>query len=158
MWANAKKHLSFNSLRDIISDNVNQIQDNREAHKIQYSIHDACLGALAMMHFQHPSLNSFEHIINASSIHFNNLQAMFQIERLPQATQMREILDNLTPEALEAILPDLFKPPQRGKHLENFKFFNGSYLVSIDGTEYFSSKCISCDHCLHKTSKLGSTT
>ena len=158
MWATPKKHLSFNSLRDIISDSVNQIQDNREAHKIQYSIHDACLGTLAMMHFQHPSLNSFKHIINASSIHFNNLQTLFQIESLPQATQMREILDNVAPEYLEAILPELFKPLQRGKFLESFKFLNDSYLVSIDGTEYYSSKCISCDHCLHRTSKQGITT
>jgi hypothetical protein len=42
---------------------------------------------------------------------------------------------------------------QRGKHLVNYQFLDGSYLVSIDGSEYFSSENIHCPHCLVTTSK-----
>jgi hypothetical protein len=42
---------------------------------------------------------------------------------------------------------------QRGKQLANYQFFDGSYLVSIDGSEYFSSEKIRCPHCLVTTSK-----
>lgn len=34
----------------------------------------------------------------------------------------------------------------------------GQLLVALDGTEYFSSQCIHCDQCSHRTHKNGSVT
>jgi hypothetical protein len=40
---------------------------------------------------------------------------------------------------------------QRGKQLERYQFLDGKYLISMDGTQYFTSKNISCEHCLTAT-------
>ncbi len=45
---------------------------------------------------------------------------------------------------------DVFTQLQRGKALEPFVFHQGAYLLSLDGTGYFSSKKIHCDCCLQK--------
>lgn len=45
----------------------------------------------------------------------------------------------------------MFREAQRGKVLEQFVFLNGCYLLSLDGTQYFSSTKIHCLACLEKT-------
>ena len=54
---------------------------------------------------------------------------------------------------------DVFRQLQRGKALEPYVFHDGCYLVSMDGTGYFSSKKIHCKSCLQKkNSKTGEIT
>lgn len=47
---------------------------------------------------------------------------------------------------------------QRGKALEPFVFYQGSYLLSLDGTQYFSSQAIHCPCCLERKHKNGQLT
>ena len=47
---------------------------------------------------------------------------------------------------------------QNGKLLDNYKYIDGSYLVTIDGTGYFSSHEIHCTNCCEKHHRNGSTT
>jgi len=48
---------------------------------------------------------------------------------------------------------DVFTQLQRGKALESYTFHEGAYLMSLDGTGYFSSKKIHCDSCLQKKNR-----
>ena len=66
---------------------------------------------------------------------------------------MREILDPLKPEDLRALFVDVCRQLQRGKALEPFAFYQGCYLLSLDGTGYFSSQAVHCDSCLEKVNK-----
>ncbi|HJH32579.1 MAG TPA: transposase [Methanosarcinaceae archaeon] len=60
---------------------------------------------------------------------------------------------------MEPLFNDIFRTLQRGKVLEPMVFMNGCYLLSIDGTGYFSSNKIHCDSCCTKiNSKTGVTT
>jgi hypothetical protein len=81
-----------------------------------------------------------------------NLRTIFKVTNVPEDTQMREVLDKLNPEYLEKIFGDYFSNLQKDKILKNYIFLDGSYLVSIDGSEYFSSDKISCSCCLTRTS------
>jgi hypothetical protein len=47
---------------------------------------------------------------------------------------------------------------QRGKGLEEFAYWNNCYLLSLDGTQYFTSTKIHCDSCQEKHSRDGSIT
>jgi hypothetical protein len=47
---------------------------------------------------------------------------------------------------------------QRAKGLEGFAFLDGHYLLSLDGTGYFSSKKIHCEQCGEKHHRDGTTT
>ena len=78
---------------------------------------------------------------------------MFNVSDIPKDTQMREVLDAIDAWQLNGIFADFLHRLQRGKHLANYQFFDGSYLVSIDGSEYFSSEKIHCPHCLVTKSK-----
>ena len=68
---------------------------------------------------------------------------------------MRTIVD---PEALRPVFRDVFRQVQRGKALEQFVYLKGCYLLSLDGTGYFSSSKIHCPSCMEKVSHSGEVT
>lgn len=66
---------------------------------------------------------------------------------------MRDIIDEIDSGEIEPLFEDLFRALQRGKHLESYRFLGDDYLISMDGSGYFSSDKISCPGCLWKESK-----
>jgi len=72
---------------------------------------------------------------------------------------MRVILDPLEPGWLRPLFNDPLAQLQRGKALEPLVFHEGCYLLSVDGTEYSSSKKVHCESCLQrKNNKTGKIT
>ena len=51
----------------------------------------------------------------------------------------------------------VFSQLQRGKALEEMVFMGRYYLLSLDGTGYFSSQTVHCDACLERKHKDGKT-
>jgi len=89
----------------------------------------------------------------------NNLKSIYGIENIPSDTQLRTILDPVQPVDIRPLYKDVFRDLQRGKVLEKLVFMDGYYLLSLDGTGYFSSKQIHCASCLEKkNSKTGEIT
>ena len=105
-----------------------------------------------MMFFQDPSVLTFQRRLQ-DGIHKNNLTTLFDVSDIPKDTQMREVLDAIPVWQLDGIFADFLHRLQRGKQLVNYQFLHGSYLISIDGSEYFSSEKIRCPHCLVTESK-----
>ena len=147
-----KKHLSFTALRKLLSEHFRQIDDRRQSGKVDYSLHDYLMSGFAMMFFQDPSLLAFQKRMQ-DSIQHNNLTTVYDVSKIPKESQMREVLDCVDPSDLAPIFSGLLSRLQRGKHLVNYQLFEGMYLVSIDGSEYFSSENIQCPHCLITESK-----
>lgn len=161
MWyeflVHVKKTLGFSGLRRILADRLRQTEDYREGNKVDYSLHDCFMSGLAMMYFQDPSLLAFQRRLQ--EIHQrNNLMTLFQVSAIPKDTQLRDVLDHISPERLDPVFSDYFFQLQRGKHLEGYEFVPGKYLIAIDGSEYFSSEKILCAGCLVKNSKKSGTT
>jgi len=153
-----KKHLRFSNLKKNISERVLQIEDPRREGSVAHSIHDCCLSAFAMMFFQDSSMLAFQKRIQDEG-HKNNLQTMFDVDSIPKATQLRDVLDQIPSSSFDPIFADFFRLLQRSKELKKFEFLDNHYLVSIDGTQYFTSDNITCSGCLEKTSsKTGKTT
>jgi hypothetical protein len=147
-----KKHLSFTALRKSLSEHFRQIQDPRQNGKVRFSLHDCLMSGFAMMFFQDPSILTFQQRLQ-DKIQKNNLTTVFDVRDIPKDTQMREVLDFVDVTQLDSIFSDFLHRLQRGKHLVNYQFLDGMYLVSIDGSEYFSSQNIHCPHCLVTKSK-----
>ncbi len=154
---NPKKHLSFGSLRNELSSVFNQLPDNRQEGKVTYRIHDTMMFGFACMYFQNPSLLQFQGQVKEDK-HRENLKIHFDIKDSPQPTQMRTIIDNVASEELSPIFKEYFSRLQRGKHLEQYQIFDGLYICSIDGTQYFDSKNIECPNCLTTEHKNGTIT
>ena len=111
------------------------------------------MSAFAVFSLKDPSLLAFDERRNDE-----NLKSVYHIENIPCDTYLRTILDRLAPELLRPLFKDVFRQLQRGKALEPFVFYEGCYLLSLDGTGYFSSHKIHCPSCMQKTSKNGEVT
>jgi hypothetical protein len=151
-----KKHLGLSALRKIISERLCEIEDCRQQGKVDYTLHDCFMSAFAMMFFQDPSLLEFQRRMQ-ESINHNNLKTIFNVEAIPKDTQLRDVLDQCPTDKLEKVYADFFYHLQRSKQLEAYRFFDGMYLMPVDGSQYFSSEKICCPSCLTKTSKKGVT-
>jgi hypothetical protein len=147
-----KKHLSFTALRQAVSDRFHQIDDCRQDAKVDYPLHDCLMSGFAMMFFQDPSILAFQQRIQ-DSMERNNLNTVFNVGCIPKDSQMRDVLDSIEPEAIAPIFSDFLLRLQRGKQLSQYQFIDGMYLVSMDGSEYFSSDKIHCPGCLVTKSK-----
>ena len=143
----SKKHLSFGSLIEGFSKILLQVEDKREKGKIDYSMRDTMMSGLACMVFQAPSFLEFQRQLEEIN-HKNNLQTLFGVKEIPSDNCIREIIDEIDSEKYKEVFTEYFKRLQRGKHLKKYEFLNGYYLCPIDGTEYFSSSKINCNHCL----------
>lgn len=149
-----KKHLSFSSLRKMLSGRLRNIGDSRQAGKVSHSIHDVFMSGFAMMYFQDSSLLQFQKSLE-DDMHNNNLKTLFQVQSIPKDSQMKAVIDGVGSAELEPIFEDWFRVLQRGKHLEQYRFLGDRYLVPFDGSEYFGSDKINCPGCLRKESKSG---
>ena len=65
---------------------------------------------------------------------------------------MRTILDGVAPDSLRPAFRSVFRHLQRGKNLEGMTFLDGYYLISGDGTGFYSSSKVSSEYCMRKVS------
>jgi len=147
-----KKHLSFSSLRVAMSKVFSNIADHRQENKVEISLHDALMSGLACMHFQQPSLLQFQTRMQHEQ-NQNNLKTLFDVERIPKPTQMRNIIDKVDSEYLRPIFKEFYCRLQRGKHLEQFQILPNIYYSPMDGSQFYSSQDVSCKQCLVKHHK-----
>jgi hypothetical protein len=75
------------------------------------------------------------------------------VERAPCDTQLRTLLDPVDPAHLRPAFRAVHRHLQRHKALAPYRYLEGYYLVSIDGTGQFASSEISCPNCCTQTSK-----
>lgn len=126
------------------------VPDFRTKGDIKISMPDALMAGFAMFSLKDPSLLAFEQRrVNDDS----NLHTIYKINTIPSDTQMRAILDPVDPEKLRPAFKIPFRQLQRAKLLERMQFFEGHYLLSLDGTGFFSSKKLFSDICMQKESK-----
>ena len=107
---------------------------------------DALMAAFAMFSLKDPSLLAFDERRRDPN---DNFRTVYGIDHVPCDTQMRTLLDPVNPDDLRPLFGDVVRRLQRGKVLEPFVYFDGHYLLSLDGTSYFSSSRIHCASCLH---------
>ena len=148
----ARKHLSADTLYAMVREGFGKVGDHRDPRSA-IPLPDALLSAFAMFSLKDPSLLAFQERRNDA-----NLKTLFGIGQIPSDTQMREILDPVDPEQLRPVFAAVFRQLQRGKALEPFAFYAGHYLLSLDGTGYFSSQKVHCPSCQVKEHKNGTVT
>ena len=151
-----KKPLSFQSLVRGFKDSWAGYDDNRRQTSVTYRVEDALLSGLACMFYKSPSILSFQERMT-KKYHRNNLQTQFGITKTPKDTQMRELIGLVDSESLSPVFKEYLSRLQRGNHLKRFAF-EGRYLLTVDGTQYYNSKEISCPKCLETELKNGDAT
>jgi len=143
-----RKHLNADALFKCVYNDFSQITDFRQGNS-KISIEDTLMSGFAMFSLKDPSLLAFDERREADQ----NLNTIYGIGKVPCDTQMRTILDKVDPEELRASFKGPFRQLQRGRALEHMVFSEGCYLLSLDGTGFFSSKKLHSDICLKKVNK-----
>jgi len=144
-----RKYLSASGLFELVHSGFEKIEDHRVAELVETSLADTLMSAFAMFSLKDPSLLAFDERRKTDS----NLKQVYGLEKVPCDTQMRTTLDEVEPNDIKPVFKDVFRELQRGKVLERFVFMEGCYLLSLDGTGYFSSKKIHCESCLERVNQ-----
>jgi hypothetical protein len=150
-----RKYLNADALLSTIRCEFDKIPDFRKGD-VNISITDALMSAFAIFSLKDSSLLEFDQR-REKEAECQNLKNIFDIENIPSDTRMREICDEIDPKKyLSPIFKVFFRQVQRGKALEQMVFYNGCYLLNLDGTGFFHSKKLSSPLCLEKeNSKTG---
>src|SRR5271156_161890 len=149
--AKERQHLSADALYRLVRSSLHGIAAPRSA-AAALTLGDTLMAGFAVFALKEPSLLAFDQQRRSDE---GNLKSLFGFQQIPSDTQMRTILDDVDPQLLRPAFASVFRQLQRGKALEPFVFFQGQYLLALDGTSYFSSEKIHCSSCLEKKSRNG---
>jgi hypothetical protein len=150
---NVRKYLNMDAMLGALYQGFSTLPDQRRG-KVEIPLPDALMAGLAMFSLKDPSLLAFDERRRNDG----NLGRLFGIGKVPSDTQMREILDPVDPQRLRPLFNEIFRQLQRGKALEPMAYFEGCYLLSVDGTGSFSSEKLRSSSCMVKKSRSGKET
>lgn len=148
-----RKHLNADALIDLMRKDFQQISDHRAGNS-KIPLDDALMSALAMFQLKDPSLLAFDKRRKEEP---ENLHSIWGITNIPCDSQIRTILDPLELSSLRTPFRSAFRQLQRGKDFEKMAFLDGHYLLSGDGTGFYSSEKVISPYCMAKKNKNGNT-
>lgn len=85
-------------LLEIVQEKFSEVLDGRTG-KVEISLRDALMSGFALFSLKEPSLLAFDKRRKEPE----NLQRIYHIETIPSNTQMRTILDNVSPDELRVM-------------------------------------------------------
>lgn len=127
-----------------------------QSNNRRYEMADAALSAFAIFFTQSPSFLDSQ-VRMQQQQGKNNAASLFGVHQIPSDNQIRNLLDPVPPETLFPLMATISDELYRDGHLERFRSINRSFLIALDGTDFFSSEKISCPGCTQTTLKNGKT-
>jgi len=150
--------LSFGVMLGFLTRAIAEIKDPRLAsNATRYSIKDTVLGAFSVFFMQCESFLEHQRQMH-SRCGQDNAQSLFGLKRIPTTPQIRNILDETAIEGLFRVFTWVYHRLQRDGYLKPYQCLGGHLLVTLDGTQYFSSQTIHCKCCSSRTHKNGTVT
>jgi len=120
----------------------------------QYAIEDAALSAFSTFFTQSPSFLDSQ-IRMQKQMGKNNATSLFGVHEIPCDNQIRNLLDPVPPETLFPLMVKIGDALYRDGYLNDFRSINHTFLIALDGTDFFSSQKISCPCCTQTQQKNG---
>ncbi len=151
-----RKQLSAPGLLGTARKSFNSITDVRRA-SASISLVDALMSGVAVFSLKYASLLQYDRQ-HRDPAEAHNLRTLYGIKQAPSDTQMREIIDAVNPSSVRPVFKKIFSTLQRGKGLESYQYLGDHYLLSVDGTGFFSSNTVHCDSCCTKKNRSGAIT
>jgi len=136
----------FDELIEEFDKILEELPDHRTGKNIQYQIKDAAKGAFGVFFTQSPSFLAYQRDLQRRKGR-DNAQTLFQVEQIPSDAQIRNLLDPLEPEYLSGLFLTIFNKFSNSKRRSEFQVSDERWLISLDGTQHFSSTRIHCDTC-----------
>jgi len=146
-----RKHLNADALFEEVYSNFKKFPEFR-SENLEISMADALMSGFAMFSLKDPSLLAFDERRNNDG-KLMNLKSVYGIGKVPCDTTMRKILDDVTLGNFNTSFKTIFSKIQRGGALSPMKYIQGHYILSVDGTGFFSSSKLNSEACLEKKNK-----
>lgn len=141
--------LRFRALVDCIATGAKTVPDARQKDRARMGIEDFYLSGFAMFFLQDPSLLEFQRRFE-DQMQSNNLRTVFGVQQIPSDTHLRDLLDRQPAAFLQGVFTEYLRRLQRSKQLQRYEFLDEGYLLTLDGSEYFSSESVHCQRCLQR--------
>lgn len=145
----------FDELVREFQETLTHLPDKRTGKNSQYSIKDAVLGAFGVFFTQSPSFLAYQRDLQRRKGR-SNAQTLFKLEQIPSDNQIRNLLDPIAPDHLAGLFTTIFKRFGQSQRRTEFQVLEERWLISLDGTQHFSSTRIHCDNC-HQTQQQDGT-
>lgn len=120
--------------------------DPRKGRNKSYTMVDAALSAFSVFFTQSPSFLDYQRSLQQAHGN-NNARTLFGVHEVPSDNQIRTLLDATPPERLGPVYGFLFGALAQAGVVDSYRAPGGALLLALDGTEYFSSQAIRCEHC-----------
>ncbi len=111
------------------------------------------MSGLAVFGLKYPSLLKFDEQRHEERVRAN-LKSLYGVSQAPCDTQMRKVLDEVSPTELRAPFIHIHQHLQSHGILKAYRYLGG-FLVNLDGTGHFSSSNICCADCCEKHHRNG---
>jgi len=138
--------VEFREMLSILKGSLAEVPEHRQGSNCQYEIADAGLAAFSLFFMQSPSFLAHQRDMQRRKGK-NNAQSVFGVERIPSDGQIRNILDPVEPKRLGQPFWEIYGLLQADGQLERYQGIEDTLLVSLDGSQYFSSQKIQCSKC-----------
>jgi hypothetical protein len=147
--------LSAATLIERIRDVFSTLPDTRgHSNNLTYLIQDAALSAFSVFFSQSPSFLDSQ-VRMQKQLGRNNASSLFGVHAIPSDNQIRNLLDPVPPETLFPLMATIGDELYSQGYLEAFRAINNTFLIALDGTDFFSSEKISCPCCSQSKLKNG---
>ena len=90
---------------------------------------------------QSPSFLEYQRQLHQRQGH-DNAQSLFGVEPIPCDNQIRTLLDPIAPRYFSPVFFEVLAHLEQQHLFEPFRVLDHQLLVSLDGTQYFSSKAL----------------
>jgi hypothetical protein len=146
-----RSHLNADALFTVIRKDFAKVADHRAANA-KIPLVDALMSGFAMFSLKDQALLDFDkrRLEEPESLH-----GVYGVSVIPCDSQMRTILDEVSPGDLRRPFCSVFHQVQRGKVLPKMTCLGGHLLLAVDGTGFYSSEKIGSDYCLTKKKRNG---
>jgi hypothetical protein len=147
---------------DLIKDlkvRFDSITDTRSSINTKYSLGNLLMSGFALFSLKDSSLLQY---IAQYPERSSNLRTVYGITQCPSDSCMRQVLDQLPPENLKGIPGEYLKILDTENYLASYELsingFGKRLYIPMDGTTYFSSSKVHCEHCQSRQHRNGTVT
>jgi hypothetical protein len=149
--------LSFDHLQAMLRQHTADLPDFRTpSPNTRYTVQGAALGAFGIFFMQAPSFLEYQRQLKQRQGH-DNAQTLFGVDPIPCDNQVRKLLDPIAPRYFHPVFFEVLAHLAQEHLLDPLRMLDQQLLVSLDGTQYFSSTALHCQNCLTRQLSNGQT-
>lgn len=117
---------------------------------------DAGMSAFSVFFTQSPSFLDWQTRMQ-QTLGTNNASSIFGVHKIPSDAQIRNLLDPVPPSTLFPVMSGIGNTLYEQGYIDSYRSIGNTFLVVLDGTDFFSSQNISCPYCTQSRLKNGET-